>query len=383
MTERSRSLFKKIPKPVRFAFYSGLTAISISSVACINLADRGGSSSDKDNSPTPEPVAERHDEELGKRFLDLPFSPDSKMHVQQGWSSDFDHKHDAIDYIRGEVDRSATWESFPVLAVADGEACANPNHRIGNAVWIEHIQNGEIYYTYYGHLDEISPKIEPCDTKNTPVTPVSRGEQIGIAGESGTNAGIHLHFQVNSAANVRIDPYDIRGTREQYPDPNFTNGKFCGEETLWRNCPTADNPGSIFVDMGDSESESKFNLQGWGDEEVPPMQPYTSPSGDRTKRFETVDGENKIDVKVDPGQAYMLVAEVEDGHCDDSFRILVNGKPLYEYNAQGDVFDVVRHEVDVLPVAQDMMEISFENTSSESCGKAAVFNVSLVPVGAH
>ena len=55
-------------------------------------------------------------------FLTLPFK-DPDIKIQEGWIYTWDPDPDAhkgIDYIKGDVDDSNTWQSFDVVAAADG-----------------------------------------------------------------------------------------------------------------------------------------------------------------------------------------------------------------------------------------------------------------------
>ena len=65
-------------------------------------------------------------------FLTLPFprgenstTGDTVMNVQQGWYYTGSSLHSGIDYIEGTIDNSSTWQHFPIVAAADGEACAD------------------------------------------------------------------------------------------------------------------------------------------------------------------------------------------------------------------------------------------------------------------
>ena len=64
------------------------------------------------------------------KFLTLPFQSPQHIHIQRGWwtpqflGGPFTLKHHAIDYINGTLDVTSTWQNFPVVAAAAGEACA-------------------------------------------------------------------------------------------------------------------------------------------------------------------------------------------------------------------------------------------------------------------
>ena len=144
----------KVPKP----------RIILPVTATLGLILGACSSDGKDSIPSVPNIVDAQDLPLGApevlaegRFLDLPFKPSPNMHIQQAWTSDYDPNHHAMDIIKGNLDYSSTWESFPVLAGADGKACANPSSRQGNAVLIEHNFNGKIIFEYDGHLKSIEP----------------------------------------------------------------------------------------------------------------------------------------------------------------------------------------------------------------------------------
>lgn len=180
-----------------------------------------------------------------RQFLDQPFARDPGMKLQQAWIATDGLEHKGADYILGDLDNSRTWRSFGVLAAADGRACANPANRQGEAVFIEHNVAGRTMRTYYGHLAQIEPGIPPCESGQK--KPVGRGDKVGIAGATGADSPnlVHLHFQVNDEDDNPVDAYDLRGKRDIYPDPNFTNGKVCGPNHLWVYCPTKVEPKPI------------------------------------------------------------------------------------------------------------------------------------------
>ncbi len=165
----------------------------------------------------------------GQHFLTLPFA-DSHVLVNQGWLYNWGSLHGGTDYVLGGIDTDQG-QSFDVVASADGWACGNCTSRQGNAVWIKHVINGQIYYTYYGHLASIEPGIPTGDQKNTAW--VHRGQKIGISGSTGAST-VHLHFQVNLPSGP-VDPYDLWSTREPY----MPGCRTCelGGNNLWTTSP--------------------------------------------------------------------------------------------------------------------------------------------------
>ncbi len=222
-------------------------------VGAIGFVARGQlDNSDKpgtdDADPTPQ--AEEGISNEG-RFVDLPFPPDSKMNLQQAWKG-FNPKHFAMDIIRGELDASATWTTFPVLAGADGKACANPPSRQGNAVLIDHDFDGETYYEYSGHLLSIEPSIPDCGSGTKDIKMhdiIGQAGSTGVIDDNGQERldWPHDHwafFKIVDGKRVDIDVFDIYSTREDYPninEPRYTNGKFCGPNTILIDCPTEES----------------------------------------------------------------------------------------------------------------------------------------------
>lgn len=227
--------------------------LALATIATLGLGVAACDSSNGEEIPTDRSTSgENLPTEISpRRYIDLPFSPNSEMNIQQAWSG-FELTHHAMDIVKGDLDNSSTWESFPVLAGADGKACANPNDKQGKAVLIDHgtIEQGTLY-EYSGHLSSIPEEIlkTPCSGKKR--TEVKRGQEIGKAGATGViydgkeqPTWTHLHwalFVMNGKQRTDIDAFDIRGARELYPnidDPKFTNGKLCGPQTILIDCPT-------------------------------------------------------------------------------------------------------------------------------------------------
>jgi murein DD-endopeptidase MepM/ murein hydrolase activator NlpD len=110
----------------------------------------------------------------------------------------------------GDPDVNQNWVFFgdPVLAVADGTVVEavdkfpnqTPNHpqpvtlpeADGNHVIIRF---GKGLYAGYAHLDAGSVAVHPGQH-------VSRGQVIGLLGNSGSSSGPHLHFQVMSKPSL-------------------------------------------------------------------------------------------------------------------------------------------------------------------------------------
>lgn len=173
------------------------------------------------------------------RILTLPFPTTKGIHIEDGWWRVDGTWHHGIDYIKGRVGQGWTWESFPVIAAASGRACAALDDTpgcidgVGTRVLIRHrLANGKIVYTYYGHLKRIAPAIAVGTDRFS--TWVKRGQLLGWAGKTGLpGTGTHLHFELMWKPGAWIDPYDIDGRREAYPDPAGRNTLTSGTAYWW------------------------------------------------------------------------------------------------------------------------------------------------------
>lgn len=94
----------------------------------------------------------------------------------------------------------------PIVAAADGvvvRSYYSPSY--GNAVFIAHSIGGQVYTTVYAHMD--SRMVSDGAT-------VSKGQQIGIMGNTGQSFGQHLHFELhrgswNASKSGAINPIGI------------------------------------------------------------------------------------------------------------------------------------------------------------------------------
>lgn len=96
--------------------------------------------------------------------------------------------------------------TVPVVAAADGVVIRSYySSSYGNAVFISHSINGEIYTTVYAHLR--SRSVSEGEV-------VAKGQQIGIMGNTGYSFGQHLHFELhrgpwNASKSNAINPVGI------------------------------------------------------------------------------------------------------------------------------------------------------------------------------
>jgi murein DD-endopeptidase MepM/ murein hydrolase activator NlpD len=109
------------------------------------------------------------------------------------WSKGY---HTGVDF--------AVKTGTPILAVADGKI-ANSNW--GKSYGTQLVQDlGDGSFCIYAHLSSASKKIG--DT-------VTKGEVIGLSGNTGNSSGPHLHFErrnnIRWSAGQDLDPAEILG----------------------------------------------------------------------------------------------------------------------------------------------------------------------------
>ncbi|WP_100374018.1 murein hydrolase activator EnvC family protein [Bacillus sp. FJAT-45037] len=107
--------------------------------------------------------------------------------------------HHGIDI--GKNGRSG---DVPIVAVGDGQVVrAYYSNSYGNTVLISHIVDGRQITTLYAHLENL----EVRDGQT-----VSKGQRLGMMGNTGRSFGPHLHFEVheggwNGAKSNSVDPF--------------------------------------------------------------------------------------------------------------------------------------------------------------------------------
>ena len=90
-------------------------------------------------------------------------------------------------------------DGYPIQAVADGVVViAGEDAVLGVHVVIEHSVNGQIVRSLYAHMQWGSLTAAVGD-------PVTRGEQVGLVGSTGSSTGPHLHFGI-LIDGVEVDP---------------------------------------------------------------------------------------------------------------------------------------------------------------------------------
>ncbi len=89
---------------------------------------------------------------------------------------------------------------YPIQAIADGVVvlAAEDAGGLGVHVVIEHTVNGQVVRSLYAHMQYGSSTVAVGDT-------VSRGQQLGLVGNTGASTGPHLHFGI-LIGGVEVDP---------------------------------------------------------------------------------------------------------------------------------------------------------------------------------
>lgn len=92
----------------------------------------------------------------------------------------------------------------PIVAAAGGTVIrANYSSSYGNVVYISHKINGQVYTTVYAHMEQFYVKSGQS---------VSKGQQIGIMGNTGRSTGQHLHFEIHkgpwNGSSSSVNPLD-------------------------------------------------------------------------------------------------------------------------------------------------------------------------------
>lgn len=151
----------------------------------------------------------------------------NELWLAQRFAIDFNRINDQSRLATGDQNVNASWPTYdqPVLAVADAKVVMSANNindqvpnspepvglaeADGNYVILE---LSEGIYAFYAHLKLGSVTIQPGDL-------VTKGQEIGRTGNSGSSTGPHLHFQLMDrpsalAANAKpyvFDSFTVRG----------------------------------------------------------------------------------------------------------------------------------------------------------------------------
>ncbi|MES1212227.1 MAG: M23 family metallopeptidase, partial [Leifsonia sp.] len=88
----------------------------------------------------------------------------------------------------------------PIAAVADGivTEVGNPSGALGVHVVIQHDIDGVTFSSVYGHMELGSMHLSVGQA-------VSRGQLVGLVGDTGESTGPHFHFGIENASGAYID----------------------------------------------------------------------------------------------------------------------------------------------------------------------------------
>lgn len=101
------------------------------------------------------------------------------------------------------IDIANKASGVPIVAAADGVVIRSYySASYGNAIFVAHSINGQVYTTVYAHMSS-------RHVGNGEV--VSKGQQIGVMGNTGQSFGQHLHFELhkgqwNASKSNAVDP---------------------------------------------------------------------------------------------------------------------------------------------------------------------------------
>jgi murein DD-endopeptidase MepM/ murein hydrolase activator NlpD len=100
----------------------------------------------------------------------------------------------------------------------------------GNGFWIQ--TKGTNEYIFYAHMKEGSISQGLCPKESDPVSvPVSAGDYLGLAGNSGSSGGPHLHFEayvLDANGKSQGRPLHFRNIRVRSVPADFKGGAPCG-----------------------------------------------------------------------------------------------------------------------------------------------------------
>ena len=88
----------------------------------------------------------------------------------------------------------------PIAAIADGVVTevGNPSGSLGVYAIIRHSIDGVSFSSLYGHMELGSLRLSVGQT-------VTRGQLVGLVGDTGASTGSHLHFGIEDASGTLID----------------------------------------------------------------------------------------------------------------------------------------------------------------------------------
>lgn len=165
--------------------------------------------------------------------------------ISQGFSS----THYAVDIVGGghTIDNVLAHSDGKVIWLQTGQVNnqgSKGNASYGNCVKIQHA-NG--YCTLYAHLETVNVSMGQHVTK---------GQVIGLMGNTGNSYGTHTHFEVRTPSNVRINP--IEYLNKDLPSSN----KECTGKIIYQACTNAWLPEVNSHDVDNNTSNSYAGILG-------------------------------------------------------------------------------------------------------------------------
>jgi murein DD-endopeptidase MepM/ murein hydrolase activator NlpD len=103
--------------------------------------------------------------------------------------------HPAVDYLSSDTNIVATADGVVVKmnTGCGGQGCGNS---FGNWVFLKHtLTDGSTLYSFYAHMAEIAPAV-------TQGACIKTGQKIGVIGNTGIASAAHLHFAIQTNANL-------------------------------------------------------------------------------------------------------------------------------------------------------------------------------------
>lgn len=132
------------------------------------------------------------------------------------------------------------------------------------------------------------------------------------------------------------------------------------------------------LDLGESEDEQYHNLNNWGNIS---QGLWVPDSGDTNGRFQSLQEVSTAELwlsQIEGG--YDLIVESEDGGCDDSFQIVMNGYgPMFTFTAEPDEYGAVTTSIPIFSelLSSNTVLINLQNRAKDSCGSAKTFNIQM------
>jgi hypothetical protein len=165
----------------------------------------------------------------------------------------------------------------PILSIADGyvSRISIATGGYGNVLYIDHPESG--LTSVYAHLSKFQPHIAnailnhqiahesfTADLKFDPnLIPISRGEEIGIMGNTGYSFGRHLHFELRETSTEKpVNPFKYGIFPKDNTAPSISSIAFHGLDDNWRK-----------------QSEKRVSITALSGDSVQVITPITVPAG--------------------------------------------------------------------------------------------------------